>query len=225
MELSDTEVILSAAVSLDGCLDDCSPQRLKLSGAEDWDAVAELRAGCDAILVGAGTVRKDNPSLVIRDQERRRRRVAAGMEADIVKVTVTASGDLDPDAAFFREGAGRKVVFAPFSADGAKLRRLEACAEVIQADRITPLFIRDTLAGMGYRRLMVEGGTQMLSMFLSAGAADRMRLAVAPLIVGDPNAPRLVCAGRYPWDKEHRMELEGIEMLGDVAVMKYRMRR
>lgn len=221
MRLSDIEVILSAAVSLDGYLDDCAPQRLKLSGPEDWDAVHDLRASCDAILVGAGTVRKDNPSLVIRDEEVRRRRVAEGMEADIMKVTVTASGDLDPQAAFFREGGGRKVVFAPFTADAAKLRRLEGCSEVVQADTITALFIRDTLAQRGCRRLIVEGGAQMHTMFLRAGAADRLRLAVAPFLVGDPSAPRLVCGGRFPWNKDRRMRLEGVEMLGDMAVMNY----
>ena len=61
------EVIVSAAVSSDGYLDDCTPRRLVLSCAEDWAEVHRLRAWCDAILVGAETVRRDNPSLVIRD--------------------------------------------------------------------------------------------------------------------------------------------------------------
>lgn len=54
-------VLLSAAVSLDGCLDDTGPGRLLLSGPADFDRVDEVRAESDAILVGAGTLRADNP--------------------------------------------------------------------------------------------------------------------------------------------------------------------
>ncbi len=212
------EIILSAAISIDGYLDDSSPRRLKLSSAGDWEAVQRLRASCDAILVGAGTVRRDNPSLVVRDGEARQRRVEQGMDADIAKVTVTASGGLDPEAAFFREGDGRKIVFAAADAD---CTAFEQYAEVIKAEEITPAFIRTALAAMGYRRLMVEGGGQILTMFLRAGVADRLRLAVAPFLVGDPQAPRLVCGGEFPWNKDNRMTLESVEMLGDMAVLNY----
>ena len=70
--------LLSCAVSLDGYLDDASPNRLILSGPEDLDEVDELRAAADAILVGAGTVRADNPRLLVRDPARIAAREAAG---------------------------------------------------------------------------------------------------------------------------------------------------
>ena len=60
-------VILSAAVTADGYLDDNGPGRLVISTPGDWAAVLRLRAGCDAILVGAETVRRDNPALSLRD--------------------------------------------------------------------------------------------------------------------------------------------------------------
>ena len=50
-------VIVSAAMSIDGCIDDSSTERLVLSDEADLDRVDELRASCDAVLVGAGTVR------------------------------------------------------------------------------------------------------------------------------------------------------------------------
>ena len=75
-------VVLSAAMSADGYLDDTSPQRLVLSGPEDLDRVDELRAGCDAILVGAGTVRADNPRLLVREASRRSERVRRGLPPD-----------------------------------------------------------------------------------------------------------------------------------------------
>lgn len=215
------EIILSAAVSLDGFLDDTSPYRLKLSSAEDWAAVQELRASCDAILVGAGTVRKDNPSLVIRDPRVRARRETQGMDADITKIAVTRSGRLDPDAAFFREGGGHKIIFAPTSTDTSKF---ETFCEVIKGEGITAAFIRDVLTAKGYKRLMVEGGCEILTMFLTEGIGDRLRLAIAPFFVGEPDAPRFIGGGAFPWNKDRRMTPESVELLGDTVVIHYRLK-
>lgn len=218
--MKNMKVILSAAVSLDGCLDDNSPQRLKLSSAEDWQAVLALRGRCDAILVGAETIRKDNPSLVIRDEAVRAERAARGQDVDIVKVTLTRSGNIDPHADFFTQGGGRKIVFAPLSADAEALARLDA--EIIQAEEITARFIADTLAAQGCHTLMVEGGGGIHTMFLTEGVADELRLAIAPFFVGDPAAPKFVGGGRFPWDKDNRMKLASVEMLGDMTVMHLR---
>lgn len=71
-------VLLSAAVSLDGYLDDASETRLVLSNDEDWARVDGLRAASDAILVGANTVRADDPRLLVRSPELVAKRVAEG---------------------------------------------------------------------------------------------------------------------------------------------------
>ncbi|GAB2698991.1 RibD family protein [Kitasatospora kifunensis] len=56
-------VLLSVATSVDGYIDDTSPQRLLLSNAEDFDRVDQVRAESDAILIGGNTLRRDNPRL------------------------------------------------------------------------------------------------------------------------------------------------------------------
>ncbi len=83
-------VLLSCAISADGYLDDAGPERLILSGPADLDRVDGVRAGCDAILVGAGTVRHDDPRLLIRDPRRRARRAARGLPEHPARVTLTA---------------------------------------------------------------------------------------------------------------------------------------
>ena len=72
------KVTVSTAVSADGYLDDRSPDRLILSTPEDWAEVHRLRAACDAILVGAETIRRDNPSLLVGDEVLRRERTRSG---------------------------------------------------------------------------------------------------------------------------------------------------
>lgn len=171
-------VILSAAVSSDGYLDDATPERLVLSSAEDWAAVHRLRAECDAILIGAETLRRDNPSLRVKNSD-----------ACPVRVVVSGSGQIDPAARFFTAGEGRRIVIT--SAEDTS--RLEGVAEVIRAARpITAAYIVTELERRGIRTLMVEGGAKILNMFLRSSTVDLLRLAVAPHVqVADPSAPRL----------------------------------
>jgi riboflavin-specific deaminase-like protein len=206
-------IILSAAVSADGYLDySGGGERLILSSPEDWRAIYVLRAGCDAILVGAETVRRDNPSLVIRDAKLRRKRMTEGRAADIMKVTVSGSGRLDPTLKFFTEGDGEKVVFT----HGTVSSQLSEVATVISRPELTAAVILNQLRKMGVESLLVEGGSSVLSMFLRERNWDEFRLAVAPLFVGDHRAPRLVLDGDYP-----PMTLVKTERLGQTAVMHF----
>src|SRR5258705_6749148 len=71
--------LLSCGMSIDGYLDGATEERLLLSNEADLDRVDEVRAACDAILVGAGTVRQDNPRLLVRSPARREARGAPGL--------------------------------------------------------------------------------------------------------------------------------------------------
>ncbi|OUN59391.1 dihydrofolate reductase family protein [Alistipes sp. An66] len=169
-------ITLSFAATADGFLDDRSDRRLMISTPEDWEAVLRLRARCDAILVGAGTLRRDNPALLLRDPEVRARRAAAGLRPDLTKVTVTRSGRVDPSMRFFTEGDADRYIFSEAKIDG-----VEGIAEVISSDgSITPAFIVTELERRGIRHLLVEGGAETLRMFLDAGLADVVRRAVNP---------------------------------------------
>lgn len=72
-------VLLSCGMSVDGYIDDSTEVRLLLSNEADFDRVDEVRAGVDAILIGASTIRADNPRLFIRSLERRAARRERGL--------------------------------------------------------------------------------------------------------------------------------------------------
>ncbi len=188
-------VLLSCAVSLDGYLDDATDERLVLSNAADLDRVDAVRAGVDAILVGATTIRRDNPRLSVRSPARRAAREAAGKTATPLKV-VLARGDLPADAAFL--------------ADGESLVTHGPLGDVLA-----------TLRERGVGRLMVEGGGRVLTEFLTSGLADELQLVVAPFFVGDENAPRFVHSGRFPWTSHRRATLAGAETIGNVVLHRY----
>ncbi len=207
-------VIASAAVSLDGYIDDCSPRRLVLSGPEDWEEVHRLRATCDAVLVGAETLRRDDPSLRIKDPRLRKWRESAGMPPDLIRATVTRTGNLPSSLRFF-EGDVRRIVFT----DSSSTDRFPA--ETVRLSDISARSIAAALEGMGIRRLLVEGGSRTLGMFLSEDAADELRLAIAPFFVGDADAPRLTVPGIYPYGSGRRAPGPQIHAAGDMAVLHY----
>jgi riboflavin-specific deaminase-like protein len=211
--------LLSCAVSADGYLDDASPRRLVLSGPADLDRVDEVRAGCDAIVVGAQTVRTDNPRLLIRDPRRSARRAARGLAAHPVRVTLTATGDLDPQARFFAPGAPRLVYCATPALARARARLGDSAILIEAGDPLSVDFMLSDLAERGVLRLMVEGGARLLGAFLAAGLADELQLAVAPLFVAVPDpktAPRLDLPG-----PASPMTLAEIRQVGEVALLRY----
>ncbi|MGF1664396.1 MAG: RibD family protein [Kineosporiaceae bacterium] len=225
-------VILSAAISLDGHLDDDSPQRLVLSGPEDLDAVDALRASCDAVVVGAGTVRADDPRLVVRSAARRAERVAGGRPPTPLRVVLTRSGELPPGSALFRDGVvdaaalAPPLVLVPAPRVAAVRAALSGVAEVVAAGPAgDPGDVVAELARRGARRVLVEGGTSVNTAFLAAGAVDELRIAVAPFLVGRPGAPRLVGSGPFPLGPGSRARLREVRPVGDMAVLTYDLER
>jgi 5-amino-6-(5-phosphoribosylamino)uracil reductase len=215
-------VVLSVAASLDGYIDDATPERLLLSNDEDFDRVDSVRAGVDAILVGASTIRADNPRLMVRSEERRAKRVAEGQPESPIKVTITASGDIDPEAKFFATGAIDKVVYTTTATAPALADRMGSAATVVGlGDDVGPADVLADLAGRGVERLMVEGGGTIHTMFLSAGLVDELHVVFAPFLVGDAGAPRFVNPAVFPQDSKHRMVLAEARAIGDCVLLRY----
>ena len=214
--------VLSCCMSLDGYLGGPGEQRLLLSNDADLDRVDALRASCDAILVGAATVRADNPRLLVRSAARRAARVARGRPPSPVKVTLTARAKLDPEADFFTAGDSLRLVYcASDTADEAR-DQLGRVATVVDAGE--PVRVRAVtrdLHARGIGRLMVEGGGAVLTQFLAEGLADELQLAVAPFFVGDSAGRRLVDDARFPWHDGRRAPLAEVRQLGDVVLLRY----
>lgn len=209
-------------MSIDGYLDSATDERLLLSNDADLDRVDAVRASCDAILVGAVTVRKDNPRLLVRDPARRDERVARGLSPTPVKVTLTRGAQLDPCASFFTTGATEKLVYCASATVADARDRVGSAATVVDGGQPVDLgWMSEDLHARGVRRLMVEGGGTVHTQFLTGDLVDELQLVIAPFFVGDSRARRLVGDGRFPWHPDRRAPLAEVRTIGDVVLLRY----
>ena len=214
--------LLSCGISLDGYLDGASGERLVLSNEADLDRVDAVRAGCDAILVGAATVRNDNPRLLVRAPARQRARIARGQCPHPMKVTVTHRADLDACCNFFATGDSEKLVYCASPAVRDARSRLGRVATVVDGgEPVDVRHVSEDLRRRGVRRLMVEGGGTVHTQFLTEGLADELHLVVAPFFVGSSRANRFVGDGRFPWNPDRRATLAEVRPIGDVVLLRY----
>ncbi len=159
--------------SLDGRIATLSGHAHDISGAEGLAHLHRLRAVVDAVVVGAGTVRADDPQLTVRH-------VTGPSPA---RVVIDPRGSLPPKArAFTADGIRRLAIMredAPAPPAGVEALRLPLTDGIF-----APAAILDALAALGLRRVLIEGGARTLSHFLSAGCLHRLHIVVAPVILG-----------------------------------------
>jgi 5-amino-6-(5-phosphoribosylamino)uracil reductase len=209
-------------MSIDGYLGSATPRRLELSNDADYDRVDALRASCDAILVGAATVRIDNPRLLVRSKNRRDERTARGLAPSPIKVTVTEQAGLDPHADFFTTGDTEKLVYCASPRVVDARSRLGPVATVVDGgQRVKMRRLSEDLRARGVQRLMVEGGGKVHTQFLTDNLADELQLVVAPVFIGDSRATRFVSDGCFPWNPGRRATLAGVRQIGDVVLLRY----
>jgi 5-amino-6-(5-phosphoribosylamino)uracil reductase len=209
-------------MSIDGYVDSAAVSRLRLSNDDDFDRVDAVRASCDAILVGAGTVRNDNPRLLVRSPQRRAERLARGLPPSPAKITLTRCGALDPRSAFFAAGPADKLVYSPSESVRSVRDRLGNVATVVDAGAGGDMHrVCEDLSDRGISRLMVEGGGSVHTQFLTGDLADELDLVVAPFFVGDSRARRFVDDGAFPWNPHRRAALAEVRQIGDVVLLRY----
>ncbi len=214
--------ILSCGMSIDGYVDAATQERLVLSNEADLERVDAVRAQCDAILVGAATVRNDNPRLLVRRPALRQQRRVRGLRETPMKVTMTGHARLDAGSNFFATGDSEKLVYCASLSVPIARRRLGAVATVIDGGQPVNLaHMAEDLRDRGVRRLLVEGGGRVHTQFLTADLADELHLVVAPFFVGNSRAHRFVGDGAFPWNPGRRAHLAETRQIGDVVLLRY----
>lgn len=160
--------------SLDGRIATPAGHSHYINGDDGLAHLHRLRALMDAVVVGIGTVMADDPRLTVR-------RVAGPHPA---RVVIDPRGKLQRNARVLADDGVRRIVI---TAEGSR-PGLPAGVELLPvqpiAGSIPPSAIVAGLRGLGLHRILIEGGANTVSRFLSAGCLDRLHIVVAPVVIG-----------------------------------------
>ncbi|NDU99595.1 bifunctional diaminohydroxyphosphoribosylaminopyrimidine deaminase/5-amino-6-(5-phosphoribosylamino)uracil reductase RibD [Pseudoroseicyclus tamaricis] len=183
---------LKLAATLDGRIATATGESKWITGPRARAEVQALRARHDAVMVGGGTARADDPRLTLRGMGERRapvrvvlsRRLDLPVESELMR---TARGI----PVWLVHGAGlREAAGAPFAAAGAEL--VEA---PVAGGQIDPAGALEALAARGLTRVFCEGGGGLAASLLGAGLVDELVLFTAGLAIGAEGTPALAAMG------------------------------
>jgi riboflavin biosynthesis pyrimidine reductase len=171
-------VIANFVVSVDGHAT-VDQQSRRLSGAGDRELFYALRERVDAVLVGPRTLAAEHYKRMLPAQERRARRIASGLPAEPLAVTVSRSGQVNRDIPLFADAPERTVVFEHEDA------RLTHVLRALRKDH-------------GVQTVLCEGGPTLFGALLAAGLVDELFLTLAPMLVGGASGPAVISAPVHP---------------------------
>jgi riboflavin-specific deaminase-like protein len=164
-----------------------------ISNLADRQLFHELRAHVDAVMVGAGTVRTERYGRLVRDPQRRERRLARGLASDPLAIVVSRRLALTPDLPLLADPHSRVVVLTASDAE------LPGCAADVSYLRSTPDGEVDLSAMLtrlrtehGVRSVLCEGGPNLNTSLLPAGLVDELFLSVAPALAGSAGSLSIV---------------------------------
>jgi 2,5-diamino-6-(ribosylamino)-4(3H)-pyrimidinone 5'-phosphate reductase len=203
-------VIINAAMSIDGKIAVSDGKGVRLSNEEDLRRVHRLRASVDAILVGVGTVLKDDPKLTVKTEYAKGR--------NPLRVVLDSDGKIS-ESAHVLDGSAPTLIVTSEESD-----RSFPHAEVLRLgkDEVDLQALLDRLGARDVNTLLVEGGSTVIWSFLRQGLADELKVFVSSRVLGGHAAPTLAGGeGITSLDEAPRLRLDRIERLGDGALLEY----
>jgi len=216
-------VLINVAASVDGKIDSIERRGAAMSSERDRARVDALRASVDAVMVGGRTLLQEDPRLTVRSAELRAERAARGEPENPAKVGVVSRPDLRPDCRFLTVGPARILLFTSAPDSGSSwLRDRHVEVHTSGDSRVDLAWALETLADLGIRRVLVEGGGTLNFELLRLGLVDEVRVFVAPLVLGGASAPTLADGAGLVRDQAIKLRPAEVEQWEDGGlVLRY----
>jgi riboflavin-specific deaminase-like protein len=160
--------------TMDGRIATVTGQSKYVNGTAGLTHLHQLRALVDAIVIGVGTALADNPQLTVRHVHGK----------SPVRVVIDPRGRLPHQSLVWQDDGTRKIWVIGDGVHVHPLPQVEVISLPAIDGRINPAEILQTLSTVGLKRVLVEGGAETISRFMSAQCLDRLHLIVAPIIMG-----------------------------------------
>ena len=212
-------VLIVSEVTIDGKLTLAkgvsSKEIMKLMDEEANRYLHQIRAECDGIMVGANTVRIDNPNLTVRYVE----------GENPIRVIPTSTGDIPLDANVLNTDVAPTVIAVSERAPADRVRAFkEKGAEVVVAgkERVDFVELLKKLKQMGIEKLMVEGGSSVNWELIKNDLVDEIRLIHLPVVVGGDDVPSLTSGeGFKKLDAVKRFRIKRVFQCGNQVITEY----
>lgn len=215
-------VILNVAMTADGKTDTIERRGALISSPLDAARVDVLRASCDAIMVGGRTLLGDDPRLVLKTKALQAERLAAGKDANPMKVGIITIANLDPDCRFLNVGPAKISLFTTNKTPVAKvagLRDRGVKVYLTEGDRVDLKSAVAQLSALGVKRLLVEGGGTLNEELIRLGMVDELDIYIAPLIFGGAIAPTFASSIGFDRASAKKLELKSVQEYEDGGIV------
>jgi 5-amino-6-(5-phosphoribosylamino)uracil reductase len=191
---------------------------------DDPRRMRQIRAMADAILIGAGNLRDDDPDLAIDSKERLRRREAKEREPMRIVITTRAEGIRANHKMFDPALGGASFVLHAETMSAEARERLAPVATLVtlgQRDVDVPRVLRWMADGMGIRTLLCEGGGVLCAQLFAARAVDELFVTMVPRILGGSTAPTLAEGPGFLAHQIPDPTLGSMDRIGDELFLRY----
>jgi riboflavin-specific deaminase-like protein len=219
-------VFVNFAMTADGKITSANRKIEAFSSAGDHEHMLELRSSADAVMAGARTVDLTPITMGPGGPRRRRQRVRQGFTEYNLRIVVSGSGTVDPNAKLFQKRFSPIIVLTTERAGSARLARLRRVADEVKVCGATDIDFAEALRWLrrewNVRRLLCEGGGELNAALFQAGLVNELHLTICPTIFGGRTAPTLADgSGSLTLQQATGLKLKSAKRHGDELFLIY----
>jgi len=206
-------------MSADGKISTFARKQVRISGPQDKSRVDVLRAESDAIMVGVGTVRSDDPSLTVKSETLRRSRLDRGLPENPLRIVADSMARTPTDAKVLGDDC---IIAISKSASANNVIRLSGKCEILKFGE-TEVNLEELMFALyekGVRRLMVEGGATLNRSLITLGLVDEIYVYIGNMIIGGVDAPTLVDGAGFS-ENFPRLKLISVEKMDEGILLRW----
>ena len=222
-------VRLNMASSLDGKITSYAYEPPTFTSPYDHARMDFWRAEADALIIGAGTLRIDNPPLHVRDKASQEKRMTLGKPRDLVTVVVSRSCAIPENNRFFTSPhITRRILATVSNPPHEALARIPKNVDVFcsEAQTIDVIAVLDYLKGdYGVESVLLEGGGVLNWDFAAVQAIDEVCVTLAPTLIGGTQAPTLLEGAGFTLQNRTHLELVTCEPIENELFLRYTVKK